>query len=73
MTSTQVYGIATQGGVILYMGLMLILGSHFDKDPKYLELATILGDASLTHELKIKVFYAEVSHQLDKFFGRGDE
>ncbi|NJO18601.1 MAG: hypothetical protein HC877_23610 [Thioploca sp.] len=73
ITSTQVYGIATQGGMILYVSLMLILGSRFDKDPKYPWFATILNNASLTNELKVKVFYTEVRNQLDKLFERGGE
>ncbi|MDY6991875.1 MAG: hypothetical protein SVR94_04620, partial [Pseudomonadota bacterium] len=63
MTSTQVYNIATQGGTILYVCLMIMLGGHFDKDPKYPRIVTILNNTSLTEsDLKIKLIYEEISH-----------
>lgn len=71
ITSTQTYGMATQGGVILYTGLMFILGSRFDKDPKYPWFATILNDTSLTHnESKVKALYAQVNTQLDNLLNK---
>ena len=41
------HGISSERGITIYMGLMVLLGAGFDRDPQYPWATAILGDKSL--------------------------
>lgn len=63
------YGIGTHEGILLYVHLMLMIGSHFDRDPLHPWAASILKDESVTDpQQKARKLYEAVMARLDQAF-----
>ena len=66
--SAKVYNIATERGLVLYITLMFLLGSGFNKDPQFPWASKILKDqAILTESPRIDRLYKEAMAFLDKW------
>lgn len=64
----QHHHLSCGGGTTLYVGLMLMLGQHFDQDPQFSWAATLLKNPSITDpETKTYALYTEARVQLDRW------
>jgi hypothetical protein len=68
------HGLDSLRGVTMYLGVMFLLGSHFDEDPQVPWAAAILGDqASPSPLTAIRRVHARALDLLDQTGGAGDQ
>lgn len=66
------YGVATHEGILLYVHLMFMIGSHFDRDPLHPWAAGVLEDESVTDpQQKARKLYEATMARLDQTFRIG--
>jgi len=67
LESAKKYNISSDRGIMLYTGLMFMLGGGFDKDPQFPWAASVLNDESITNEAaKVDRLYKEAMAFLEK-------
>lgn len=67
LESAKEYNITNDRGIMIYTGLMFMLGSGFDKDPQFPWAALVLNDESITNEsAKVDKLYKEAMAFLEK-------
>jgi hypothetical protein len=65
------YGIKSQRGMAVYIGLMLLLGSSFDTDPQFPWAQSILNDPSRSDESeRVKKIYESAVEHLKRLVPR---
>jgi hypothetical protein len=65
------YGIKSQCGMTVYVGLMLLLGSSFDSDPQFQWAQSILNEPSLSDESeRVKKLYGSAVEHLKRLVPR---
>jgi hypothetical protein len=65
--SVQQYGMAVQEALPLYLALMLVLGSHFDRDPLYPWAAAVLQETPAAESrLKARELHEAAMARLDQ-------
>ena len=70
--SAKVYNITSERGIVLFSGLMFMLGSGFDKDPQFPWAHKVLNDKSITDQkIRIDRLYKEAMAFLDNAFRAG--
>lgn len=66
-TSAGKYGAGTQEGILVYVGLMFMLSSHFDRDPLHPWAAAVLQDSAITEPgLKARKLHEAAMTRLDQ-------
>ena len=66
------YGVGTHEGILLYVHLMFLIGSHFDRDPLHPWAAAVLEDESVTDpQQKARKLYEAAMARLDHAFTAG--
>lgn len=58
ISAARSYGLKTESGVLIYIGLMYLLGAGFDRDPLFAWAAPILNDKTLDRDDKAKQLHA---------------
>jgi hypothetical protein len=67
LESAKEYSITNDRGIMVYAGLMFMLGGGFDKDPQFPWAALVLNDESITNEpAKVDRLYKEAMAFLEK-------
>ena len=66
------YGVGTHEGILLYVHLMFLIGSHFDHDPLHPWAAAVLENESVTDpQQKARKLYEAAMARLDQAFATG--
>jgi len=67
LESAKEYNITSDRGIMVYSGLMFMLGGGFDKDPQFPWAQSVLNDESMTNEAaKVDRLYKEAMAFLEK-------
>jgi len=67
LESAKEYNITSDRGIMVYTGLMFMLGGGFDKDPQFPWATSVLNDESITKEpVKVDRLYKEAMAFLEK-------
>lgn len=53
ITSTAKYGIVAENNIMIYIFLMFLLGSGFNKDPQFSWARDVLEDSSINEQMKV--------------------
>lgn len=70
MDAASSYGLSDPRGQALYIGLMFMLGSGFDRDPQFAWAAEVLNDTQLSGpEAKARVLYERAMAYLARWVG----
>jgi len=64
------YNFQTEPGMLLYVVLMFVLGSGFDRDPQYPWAERILADASVQEQEKLPLLFERVMEHLRSFINK---